>query len=288
MDSAISLVLVHCRLTLLRMATAAVFLIPLAGNAAELSDESRALGKERRDAVIAQAKQQVVDLEKQRADAAKGRDMARVSVLLNQIKQAKLELAKASKKTVEDYANELVDVGGNAANGPAITDKPRLRKVSAEMMAQLAEVGPLGISNCLMDNNCRLIVEELGSLRATQNGAPPSFPVLRVVVVCTSDEAVESFEVACHAYDSFDAQILTRQGEQTFTERYTASAGRTLTKGQTAELRFYFTGKPFNNAYKCQAWVSQVRLASGKVLQQTHDEAAANDISLVTSERVSQ
>ena len=287
MHLSIPLALGDRRLTFLRVATATALLIPLAGHAADLSDEARAVGKERRDAVIAQAKQQVVDLEKQRADAAKGRDMARVSVLLNQIRQAKLELTKATKKTVEDYANELTDVGENAG-GPEIQDKPRLGKVSVEMMAKLAEAGPLGISNCLMDNNCRMVVEELGSLRATQNGAPPSLPVLRVVVVGTSDEAVESFEVACHVYDSFDAQILTRQGEKTFTERYTASAGRTLSKGQTAELRFYFSGKPFNNAYKCQAWVSQVRLVSGKVLQQTHDEAAANEISLVTSERVSQ
>ena len=52
------------RARFMRVATAAALLIPLTANAAELSDEARGLGKERRNAVIAQARQQVVDLEK--------------------------------------------------------------------------------------------------------------------------------------------------------------------------------------------------------------------------------
>lgn len=269
------------RLKLARLAYVALLLISASAYAAELSEEAKAIGKERRDAAIAQAKQQVADLEKQRAAAAKERNMAMVSSLVGQIKQAKAEVTRASKQTVEDYANEDSQNRGDAGGAA----KQRLATVSPEILAKLAEAGPLGITRCLIDNNCRLVVEELGSVRATQLGVPPSFPVLRVAIIATSDDAVESYEVACYAFDSFDKQIASSRGELTFTERYTASEGRTLKKGQISELRFYFPREPISHAYKCQAWVSQVRLASGKVWQQTYEEAAAAAGSLVSSER---
>jgi hypothetical protein len=55
MQSPKSVEFVGRHISLSRMIAAAVILLPLIGTAAELSDEERALGKERRDAVIAQA-----------------------------------------------------------------------------------------------------------------------------------------------------------------------------------------------------------------------------------------
>ena len=73
---------------------------------AEPPDADRPLGEDRKAAVVAQAKQQVVELEKQRVAAVKRRDGGLISALVNDIRLAKIELKEALKKTVEDYARE--------------------------------------------------------------------------------------------------------------------------------------------------------------------------------------
>ena len=73
---------------------------------AEPPDADRSVGEDRKAAVVAQAKQQVVELEKQRVAAVKSRNRGLISALVNDIRLAKIELEIALEKTVEDYAKE--------------------------------------------------------------------------------------------------------------------------------------------------------------------------------------
>jgi hypothetical protein len=202
------------------VATAVAFLLPLIANAVELSEEARALGKERRDAAIAQAKQQVTDLEKQRAEAAKGRDLARVSVLLRQIKQAKLELTKVTKKTVEDYASELTEVGGNAAGGPAMpAQQPQPDPAAAQAAAaEEAERKQLSGDCPLKLNMVNFIHADAQAVRlgASSNLFPSDLFGPKTIVICEvvnkSGQTVEAYEVFCEFLDGFDKVI----AEKTF------------------------------------------------------------------------
>ena len=90
------------------MRAAVVGMVLLCGIAqgAEPLDADRPPGKDRKAAVVAQTKQQIIELEKQRVAAVKKRNGDLVFALVNDIRLAKIELEIALEKTVEDYAKE--------------------------------------------------------------------------------------------------------------------------------------------------------------------------------------
>ena len=93
------------------MRAAALGLMLLCGIAqgAEPPDADRPLGEDRKAAVVAQAKQKVVELEKQRVAAVRRQDGGLISALVNDIRLAKIELKEALKRTVEGYASETLE-----------------------------------------------------------------------------------------------------------------------------------------------------------------------------------
>ena len=93
------------------MRAAVIGMVLLCGIAqgAEPPDADRPLGEDRKAAVVAQAKQKVVELEKQRVAAVRRQDGGLISALVNDIRLAKIELKEALKRTVEGYASETLE-----------------------------------------------------------------------------------------------------------------------------------------------------------------------------------
>ena len=116
------------------MRAAALGMLLLCGIAqgAEPPDADRPLGEDRKAAVVAQAKQQVVELEKQRVAAVKRRDGGLISALVNDIRLAKIELEIALEKTVEDYAKEADAEAEEAARKADAEAKEAAREADAE------------------------------------------------------------------------------------------------------------------------------------------------------------
>ena len=226
-----------CHLTLARLAYVTLLLISASAYAAELSEEAKNTGKERRDAAIAQAKQQVADLEKQRTAAAKDRHMSIVASLVGQIKQAKAEVTRASKKTVEDYAHEVDPDRENAKGGrvnPAQNPKPdhddpdekaaepaQIPKLdlAAEQAAAAAEAERLKTSGgCpLQLTSVDFYHADVDSIRQGRRLAgmtsdiPAELTGLCTFVLCKVencvDEPVEAYELLVQFIDGFDEVI---------------------------------------------------------------------------------
>ena len=115
------------------MRAAVVGMVLLCGIAqgAEPPDAERPLGKDRKAAVVAQAKQQVVELEKQRVAAVKVRNGDLVFKLVNDITLAKIQLKEALKKTAEDHAREADAEAKEAARKADAEAKEAARKADA-------------------------------------------------------------------------------------------------------------------------------------------------------------
>ena len=101
---------------------------------AEPPDADRPLGEDRKAAVVAQAKQQIVELEKQRVAAVKSRNGDLVFSLVNDIRLAKIELKEALKKTVEDHAREANAEAKKAARKADIEPKTVTNTIGMELI----------------------------------------------------------------------------------------------------------------------------------------------------------
>ena len=180
---------------------AAGLLFPLCYCAADLSEDARALGKDRRDAAITQAKQQVASLEKQRTAAARNHDAATVASLLHQIRTAKTELTKATKKTVEEYANEAVNADGINPEAPKPPQPPR-PDPAAEQAAAAEEAERRKLSgDCPLKLTMVNFVHadaEAVKTGASANLFPSDLYGPKTIVICEvvnkSGQAVEAYE----------------------------------------------------------------------------------------------
>ena len=118
--------------------------------AAEPPDADRPVGEDRKAAVVAQTKQQIVELEKQRVAAVKRRDGGLISALVNDIRLAKIQLKEALKKTVEDYAREADAEAEEAARKADAEAKEAARTLNEQVVRLLyegkyAEAEPLAL-----------------------------------------------------------------------------------------------------------------------------------------------
>ena len=280
---------------LLAICCALAVSVPAMLLAEDVSGQNQEAAKQRKAQAVAALKEAITVLESGRLQAAKQRDATRAKELARQVAAKKGELGAAIRQSLEDYAAEIAREKAEAvaaekrekelAKNPKPAQPGNRRPQLAEaVVAELGEAGPLGIVSCLLDNSTRLIMEEVGP-RAFDTGPINSFPVLRVTVTATSDNPVESFEVACNAYDSFKAKIAQTNGDTVFTERYTFKPDSPLLKGQTKEVRFYFSRKPQSEAYECEAWVSKVRLRDGAVIERSKEDAAAKKAGIVRSQK---
>jgi hypothetical protein len=253
----------YCRLGL-QVAITAGLLMPLVSYSAEVTDDARALGKERRDAAVARAKQQVTTLEKQRAAAAKNRNMGEVASLLNQIKQAKQELNDATKKTVEDYAKEMVDAGDDPNSRPAEPAKQPPPDPVAEQAAAADENERKKLSgNCplkLTTVNYFHADAEAIRLGSAANLFPAGLSGPKTVVVCEvinkSGQTVEAWEFLCEFLDGFD-QIIESKTFQ----------GTLLADGESRKT--VSSVAPIETAVQMKLFIQRAKLADGTIWERT-------------------
>ena len=238
---------------------AAGLLFPLCYCAADLSEDARALGKDRRDAAITQAKQQVASLEKQRTAAARNHDAATVASLLHQIRTAKTELTKATKKTVEEYANEAVNADGINPEAPKPPQPPR-PDPAAEQAAAAEEAERRKLSgDCPLKLTMVNFVHadaEAVKTGASANLFPSDLYGPKTIVICEvvnkSGQAVEAYEFLCQFLDGFDEVV----GEKTF-------QGTLLADGESKKTVNGIA--PIELGVQMKLFIQRAKLADGTV-----------------------
>jgi hypothetical protein len=218
-----------------RFLIASALLAPLGATSADITEDDRAVAKERRDTVIARAKQEVKELEKQRSAAAKERNFGRVAGLLQEIRQAKQQLADATKKTVDDYAREIDQARGHGRDEPGMPEPkpprddsndepqqlaqkpapdPEAEKATAAAEAERKKLSggcPLKI---LMADFYHADVDSIrrgASLAGVATNLPPGLSGQSTLVRCTIknclNEPVEAYEMLVQFIDGFDTVI---------------------------------------------------------------------------------
>jgi len=242
----------------LGLAFTVLFFAISVGQAADVPEDVRAAAKEQRDAVVAKAKRQVTELEKQRVAASKRRDMSEVASLVQQIKQAKLEVSAATKKTVDDYAREMVDADAKSAatapgrpKGGMPAQQPDDPADEAERL-ELSGGCPLKITG----GNFFHAHAEAVRLGASAGMFPKDLFGPQTMVVCEvvnkAGEPIQAYEVLCQFLDGFDEVI----AEKTF-------QGTLLAPG---EIKKSINGvTPIETAVQMKIYLQKAKLADGTI-----------------------
>lgn len=237
---------------------AAGFFAVSAGQAEDVPDDVREAAKEQRDAVIAKAKRQVTELEKQRVAASKRRDMSEVASLVQQIKRAKQEVTSATKKTVDDYAQEMVEADAKAAAAEANRPKDGPPAAKPDDPADEAERLELsgGCPLKITGGNFFHANAEAVRLGSSAGMFPKDLFGPKTMVVCEvsnkADQPVQAYEVLCQFLDGFDEVI----EEKTF-------QGTLLAPG---EIKKSINGvTTIETAVQMKIFVQKTKLADGTI-----------------------
>lgn len=214
-----------------------------------LSEEDKKLAQARKAVVVAATKRDIDDREKERRLEQKRRNLQRVKEINGDIAILKKQLAMQNRRSLAEYLDEAKEVLAEA------------RREEARVLEKKA-----------LDEKVDAAIKKAGPLAIIRYGLVPNAintPQVVVVLRNTTNQAIEAFEIEAECFDKFGDKVA-------FAGRSNVYRGISQTKiGVGREERFAWPLHLHDTTAVAKVWVSRIKLADGKELRQTKEEAEA-------------